>query len=175
MNHPKLFTPKKETETMSQQAFDFNMDHILQRYCEEQDVSMKTAKEHERELKRYLILCSQSNIGYPMFPVIDELWHLFIIFTYDYHQFCKILGRDYIHHQPKVPGIEFQNLPERFEAFVTNYQENFEELPPEKYWPSTKQAWCKGNCSYCSGPSCESEPSCGDGSSFYPGKLLQLN
>src|SRR3989338_3924127 len=82
------------------QALNFPMGPILKRYMEEHKVPKKTAKLHEREIKRYLALCaSHPGGGWPMVGTIDDLWHTFIIFTEEYHEFFSLLGRSYIHHR----------------------------------------------------------------------------
>lgn len=54
------------------------------------------------ELKAFLLTASTSTV--PLRPPsvrVDELWHEFILFTREYHAFCKRLG-GYVHHTPEV-------------------------------------------------------------------------
>jgi hypothetical protein len=37
-------------------------------------------------------------------PIVDEVWHAFILFTSDYAAFCdEVFGR-FVHHAPNWPG-----------------------------------------------------------------------
>ena len=41
------------------------------------------------ELKKFLWLCERTDEGYIMVStLVDELWHQFILFTIEYHDFC---------------------------------------------------------------------------------------
>lgn len=56
-----------------------------------------------RELKTFLVSCSTSTTPQRPTAQVDVLWHEFILFTHDYHAFCKHLG-GYVHHAPEVAG-----------------------------------------------------------------------
>jgi len=101
-------TPKKKINI--QKALDFPFTHIIQRYQKDYGVSLKTALEHERELKRFLIISAENHpdiLG--MFsPEVDNLWHTFLLFTKEYHKFCYDILGQFMHH---VPKIEENNNP----------------------------------------------------------------
>jgi hypothetical protein len=47
---------------------------------------------------------------------IDQMWHVFLLYTKDYMDFCNEYFGEYIHHLPDiVPG-----LPQDENAFETN-------------------------------------------------------
>lgn len=95
-------TPKKGIDI--EQAMAYPIPEILKRYQKDYGVSEETAKLHERELKRYLILCVENlPIAVPMFsPEVDDLWHTFLLFTKDYEKYCKEILGEFIHHVPKT-------------------------------------------------------------------------
>lgn len=147
------------------QAMQFPMTHIVARYCKDEEVLASDAALHEREIKRYLYLCAKHpNKGWPMVNSIDELWHTFIIFTKDYHQFCQQLGLSYLHHEPFNDGDDTSHVPARYQEFLSLYRLEFGE-PAESVWPrglkASDCASCGSGCSGggCSGPGCGS--SCG--------------
>ncbi len=59
------------------------------------------------------------NIHKPMEP-LDKMWHEFILFTKEYHQFCALFFGSYIHH---VPCSE-----EEYNAFKQRALEQKEEF-----------------------------------------------
>ena len=72
-------------------AMSFPMDDLLRKYCMEHSVTIETAREHEREIKRFLALSViNSSTKYVMSGPMDELWHSFILFTKKYHDFLTL-------------------------------------------------------------------------------------
>ena len=90
-------TPKKKINI--QKAMDFPFTHILNRYKKDYGVSHETALEHERELKRFLIIAAENHPeSLDMFsPEVDNLWHTFLLFTKEYHTFCYNLLGQFVH------------------------------------------------------------------------------
>lgn len=138
-------------------ALAFPMADVLVRYQKKTGTSDKLAQLHERELKRYLYLCAlHPGGGWPMVITIDDLWHTFIIFTKEYHQFCQALGVPYLHHQPFVDGndVNLTELNERYQQFRLLYRQEFGRMPSQ-VWPrklSTECAdgdSCESSCSQC--------------------------
>ena len=76
---------------------------------------------------------------------VDEVWHQFILFTPQYHKFCKeMLGR-YFHHIPKTQLTPLD--PKGTENFIESYREIFGEVP--KIWmggPTGICTCCEKNC-----------------------------
>lgn len=139
---------------------EFKMEHIVERYMKDFDLPLEVAKEHEKEIKRYLIMCAiNKDREYGMRGQVDELWHMFIFFTKDYFAFCKALGTKYIHHVPNTS----MSKPKKSSYFNTleDYREIFGEEPPKHIWPPIKNPTneldpanldvCSTSCSKCSG------------------------
>ncbi len=102
-NQAKLIkTPKKGIDL--QKAMDYPIPEIIKRYKKDYGVSDETAKMHEKELKRYLILAAENYPkGVDMFsPQVDDLWHTFLLFTKDYKKYCEEVLGQFIHHVPKT-------------------------------------------------------------------------
>lgn len=89
-----------------------------------------------REYKRFVYLCCTLPNGASPPPVVDEVWHLHILYSKNYwEEFCdKTLGRK-LHHHPSRGGPEEK---ERHIAWlkdtIENYRLIFEEEPPEDIW-----------------------------------------
>ncbi len=137
----------------------FPMSNVLARYAKDNPNLAPSATLHERELKRYMLLCAlHPKQGWPMVNSIDELWHTFIIFTKDYHQFCHELGLEYLHHQPINDGDDTSDVPAAYEEFLSLYRQQFGE-PTAEVWPRSLAASdCGSGCSGggCSGIGCGS-------------------
>jgi hypothetical protein len=134
-----------------QKTMDFPLDKVLFRYRREQKLSECEAREHERELKRFLALVAINHRGYSMRGPIDGLWHTFILFTKMYETFCREVAGRFIHHFPNISGYEKThaddyppigpeqrplNLGSReYQQLLNDYQALFGELPPAHLWP----------------------------------------
>jgi hypothetical protein len=129
-------------------ANSFAMEEVVERYAKDQDLPLETAREHERELKRYLGLSALSPTSYGMRGPIDELWHTFIIFTEQYAKFCDLVAGRFLHHTPNPserdtkanPAISSAAVPagsvrEDYVRFLEAYQTAFGEVPPPHLWP----------------------------------------
>lgn len=101
VNDRKQVDKTKVIETV----MSFPMDDVLKKYSKEQSLPIEVAREHEREIKRFLALSViNHNTNYMMSGPMDEIWHTFILFTKKYHEFCHQVAGRYIHHFPSVPG-----------------------------------------------------------------------
>lgn len=84
------------------------------------------------EFKKYmaiLVINYGNGRGIPMVSeLVDEVWHTFVLFTRDYHKFCKMLVGGYIHHIPNTGGDESD--PREALNFYEHYNRYFGEMPP---------------------------------------------
>jgi len=64
--------------------------------------------------------------------VIDEIWHEFVLFTLDYHEFSEMLDLQYIHHTPNTKTFSFG--PSASEFFFNTYKKYFGDLHPIWYY-----------------------------------------
>jgi len=135
----------------------FDLSLVLARYRREYGFSQAVAKDHRRELVRFLALCAtarQYGRSYGMMGAIDGLWHMFIIFTREYARFCEEVAGRFLHHIPEPDGVATQGTIDRYLAFLKDYRTVYREEPPPAYWPNPKRsphntdASCKG-CNGC--------------------------
>jgi hypothetical protein len=125
-----------QAETIAR-AMAFPMDPIVVRYMEEQRLPAEVAREHERELKRYLALCALDADGaYGMNGPVDELWHTFITFTRDYARFCDEVAGCFIHHIPTPPDAGYDaDGAASYQHTLDAYAATFGEEAPPEVWP----------------------------------------
>ena len=136
-------------------AMSFDMDHIIARYVEDEEVPTTVAEEHERELKRFLALCAlnEGPEKYGMRGPVDHLWHTFIMFTKEYHQFCDAVGGRFIHHSPEKKSDAVSEISvAHYEKFLSDYKATFGEVAPVHIWPTVVDGKIEGSdCDGCSG------------------------
>ena len=88
------------------EVLDYQNREIVARFAKETGIPRHDAEEVFVELKRWLWLCSYLR-GVPVNMVgeafvIDEMWHVFLLFTRDYSAFCDRYFGEFIHHTPKT-------------------------------------------------------------------------
>lgn len=95
-------TPKKQIDI--ERALQYPIPDVMDHYKKDYGVSDALAQLHERELKRFLIICAET---YPkntemLSTQVDNLWHTFILFTKDYRQYCDECFGQFLDHAPKI-------------------------------------------------------------------------
>lgn len=116
----------------------FPIEDVLKKYSKQHSIPIEIAREHEREMKRFLALCIISpNAIYGMRGPVDEIWHTFILFTKRYHEFCDDVAGRFLHHNPSVPGARDKPADEKaYLRFLQDYKDLFGEEAPPQYWPT---------------------------------------
>ncbi|HEV7993779.1 MAG TPA: hypothetical protein VGP25_18270 [Gemmatimonadaceae bacterium] len=123
------------TQSVRDFALGFPLDSVRARYQRSQDLSAAVALLHERELKRYLLLCAtHSDVSLPISPAIDDLWHEFVLHTRDYAAFCSGLTGGFIHHVPMTADDSRAAVAHRYALLLRFYEEEFGESPPADVW-----------------------------------------
>ncbi len=146
----KVLSPP-DVNSIILEALAFPMDAIVSRYAQEQELPLGIAQEQAMELKKYLVLCAiRPEQHYGMSMVIDELWHTFICFTADYHQFCRAVAGRYIHHQPASDEEKSNGeAREKYLQTLNDYRLYFGE-PKAHIWPTPTVVAAGSTCSGCS-------------------------
>jgi hypothetical protein len=116
-------------------ARDFPIDDVVKKYAADADIKVNVAREHERELKRFLALCALNpQAGYELRGPVDDLWHAFITDTMKYSAFCGRVAGRFIHHFPYYPGREKVGEG-TYPKLLSDYKATFKERPPIHIWP----------------------------------------
>ena len=103
-------------------------------YLEEkllEDGKFNTPEEYQEaftEFKKYVALSQIVGKNMAMLSKkVDEVWHQFILFTPQYHKFCKEMRGKYLHHVPKTSISSF--TPKYRLNFIDSYKEIFGDIP----------------------------------------------
>ena len=126
-----------------------NDELVVDSFIDRFNVSMEEASDIFEETKKWLWLSAQAEkkrhgglfIDKPLL-VIDEMWHVFLLHSRLYYNFCFKYFDTYIHHTPaskkeKHKGqLDFVNHPlksaEEYEAQLkAQYELIYDELGPE--------------------------------------------
>jgi hypothetical protein len=141
-------------------AMAFPMTAVVARYAKERELPDAVAREHERELKRYLALCAlHPSKEYGMKGPVDDLWHTFLVFTHEYAGFCETVAGRFLHHVPAEPDTRDVSRG-RYQLMLQDYEATYEEAPPVHVWPRETASSCTGNCSSGGGDSCGCSAAC---------------
>ena len=105
-----------------------NMDFVFYKLLAERKIEAYDAKVLEEEFKKFIFL-SGLNI-YPLAmisPLVDEVWHQFILFTKQYREFCFNTVGHFIGHLPDTPMTPVPLAAG--ENFRSGYKKYFGALP----------------------------------------------
>ncbi len=129
---------KKNRQTI-RDAMKFNIDDVMERYQKKHGLKKRILRLHEREIKRFLLVCALNNTGKSigMRGKVDELWHEFIIFTRLYTKFCYQIAGCYLDHSPVIKGKEPKNKGAGYLRFISLYKDIFSEDPVNDVWPAS--------------------------------------
>ncbi len=143
---------------------EFPVEHITERYASDYDLSLDVARAHERECKRFLILCALNHgESYGMRGPTDNYWHTFIMFTKEYQAFCDQVAGRFLHHVPRSSKSPPKGKSSGgYRRMLEDYKKVFGEDPPPELWPRVgrKSSAALELCSFnlCSCDSCIIEP-----------------
>jgi len=105
--------PRPKRHVSLEQLLEFRHDGVIERYCQEYGASRAEAEEVFGEMLKWLYLAYRSKADnrtdvvcaiFPEVEKIDWMWHTFILFTWDYTQFCEAFFGFYLHHSPTMDG-----------------------------------------------------------------------
>jgi len=124
-----------------EQVMLYENENVVRRFLESWTVSYDEGLELFDDMKKWLWLCDYNNnhvssdVRVHMaisqsIKLIDEMWHTFILFTADYHDFCDRYFGYYIHHRPAPQSVYNQQLASHAkdpEAHMRKLQEDAEK------------------------------------------------
>lgn len=140
--------------------------HIVHRYMkdnaiDDEEYSLKVFD----ETKKFLYVCAKSDQICAPSPIIDDMWHTFLLYSVDYMNFCrKYLGK-FIHHIPNDQSEkDFGGRGVAMRGIVENFGEIQLDL-----WEGIEPDQCSGPPAECHDGCCHNP--CGDPDydpSFFP-------
>lgn len=96
----RLYRYEMEKQQLPQ-LLSYQNEDILSRFLDMYEVDQEEARDIFQETKKFLYLSRQPGVFIPDdLLIIDEMWHNFILFTPEYHQFCQTYFNAYLHHIP---------------------------------------------------------------------------
>lgn len=133
---------KPDTHEIVSRALSFPFDDILKRYSKDYDINLEIAKEHEKELKRFLALAAiHPQRIYGMAGDVDKLWHTFLLFTKQYLQFSEEVAGRFLHHVPVGSKDDKEGDENAYLQMLSDYEEAFGEEAPGHIWPRPQKTF----------------------------------
>ena len=113
-------------------ALSYENSEVVRRFTQLYDVSFEEAADVFEETKKWLWLANQVEPGAlsitdPLL-IIDEMWHNFVLFTFDYTHYCPDCFGRYIHHAPTTQRDKEQRRKEFEDDPVRAAQEQASRL-----------------------------------------------
>lgn len=138
-----LATPSTMSRVLAYQNAE-----LVERFKDKLAITADEAPELFMDLKRFLFLCG----AYPdtvFIPskIIDQAWHAFILYTWEYNRFCMEMFGEFLHHQPKsYLNPESSSGPGRSATYALAAQ-TFGKLSDNWGKNAEDAAKCERNCS----------------------------
>lgn len=139
---------QQKARALLDEVKDFEMHKIVKRYSREFSADLETSYKLADELKKWLVLCSaKDNPNYQLIGPVDDMWHIFLLYTKEYADFSRVIG-SYIHHVPHDPDAVEATLNNKpladeinaivengYNSFLQDYKTIFKEMPADEFWP----------------------------------------
>ena len=118
-------------------AFDFDAPPseygFSTRLAKENYWTKNFTREAILEYKKFMYLAATSDLMVSPSVIVDDVWHLHLIFTLSYQEFCNILGKQ-IQHVPSTHNPEeFKKFKQARDRTKQLYKQEFGE-PPQTIW-----------------------------------------
>jgi hypothetical protein len=131
-------------EGVSEKAPDFFDADIAKKISAMVNCTYEQGVDLLRDASNFLWLASHSeNVSVPS-PIVDEAWHVFVLFTKEYIQFCNTYCGGYVHHAPHV-GPEIRMTEEYVKPTIDLMYELFEDVPSKNWEYISVKDWLLEN------------------------------
>lgn len=107
---------------------DYPNPAVVQRIAKELECSLERAQVLFDDLVRFLWMSSLTNETRIPTPAIDLAWHVFLLFTKDYAEFCSKYCGGFMHHEPHR-GSEVIVTVDLVAPTIDHMHETFGEKP----------------------------------------------
>jgi hypothetical protein len=78
----------------------YKNDEVIARFCGSWRVSRAQARQIFADLMRYLWLCHTTEQPISPVPIVDEMWHMFLVYTRVYRAFAMRFFGGFMEHEP---------------------------------------------------------------------------
>jgi len=115
-------------EALWQEIQTYDMDVVTETFARRNPEYADQAKVLEMECKRFMYLTVLApNFELAPTKPIDELWHMFILFTKEYTDYCEHFNGRYVHHKPL--GVKDHSIVfKRTQQIVTAVFDKFDNI-----------------------------------------------
>lgn len=120
----------KASLNMAKKVERYDLAFVTNKLVEDRKLNKRNAESAAVEFKKFMVLAGLgikplAIIG----PVLDELWHQFILFTSPYRKFCEDAVGTFIDHQPCSRSAPVPRLALAGQNFFLSYEKFFGSLP----------------------------------------------
>lgn len=127
---PEEFT--KEDHSFINRIMNYQNNDVLKRYMKDHEATQEEAEEAWKAWKQFAVTSYFLKGRKTTSQMVDNIWHIFILHTRQYAQFCEeYWGGHFLHHEPSADE-ESPNFYFATRDFATRI---FSELN-EDIWPS---------------------------------------
>jgi hypothetical protein len=123
---------------------DFDLDNpsssytFSDRLCKENNWTMEFTIQATLEYKKFIFLINISEKPQTPSIIIDEVWHLHLLYTESYwNDLCGGLLGKKIHHKPTKGNEEHEQFFNQFQETLALYKIVFEMDPPKNVWENS--------------------------------------
>lgn len=111
----------------------YENENVISRFMDMYAVDHTEATDLFQETKKFLFISPIDGVFIPDdLLILDEMWHNFILFTADYHEFSQqFFDNKYLHHLPaskEEKETHLRLLAEKPEKARENYQQKMHQL-----------------------------------------------
>ncbi len=93
--------------------------------------------------KYFFLLCTTEKAVSPSADV-DQAWHLHILYSHSYREWCETFKGTFIDHTPSRGGAEqTEYYKEMYQNTLIKYRQVFNTEPPADIWLSTEEKFQK--------------------------------
>lgn len=103
-HHRSPTRPRSALRRSAKECLGYSNPEILNQLVERHGKTPEQAQSMFADCLRFLYLAATSGKSLSPPPLIDEVWHCFILNTRAYGQFCEEYFRAFIHHTPTPSG-----------------------------------------------------------------------
>lgn len=117
-----------------EQVAGYQNRKIIDKFLEKVEATEQEAFEIFEEMKKWIWLLAKLDFEGkreeyalpPPFYLLDEMWHIFILQTEDYTQYCQKYFGHYIHHTP-FTSKEYQQFVDQHKSNPIEYEEELKK------------------------------------------------
>lgn len=126
-----------DTLQLIERSRAFSLLSVTDQFHTLTNIPKKQCEVIEQEVKNFLILCAITpDRDLQLSGILDDYWHLFILNTKLYDEFCEQVLGTKVHHSPLERNTE---TDENYE-YASLYLNVFDCDPPKDIWNKTNTA-----------------------------------